>query len=221
MFDRRVDAALSRFGDFMIFKRILAALFGKKVEVSPAAKSHEPTSQSSPLDEFSSDPWIQFMVFGSKPHGHSLVEIIDFSRGDFDADHYFVQWLFPNRAASPVNILAPVLTDLHVRAFQALPELRASVDLASAKFLAFLGFREVADGFEQIYDYEKGVQYWLRPLDHNHRRISRFLTFHCEIGCKDKAVALLAHLEGALAPAGLSHIDALPYWRAIVAKADS
>lgn len=205
----------------MIIKRILGALCGKETEVEPEAKIEQSTTESKCLCEFAGDPWIHFMVYGAKPHGHSLAEIIDFNRGTFDTDHFFVQWLFPNRAASPVNIAAPVLTDLHVRAFQALPELRASVDLASAKFLAFLGFREVADGFEQIYDYEKGVQYWLRPLDHNHRRISRFLTFHCEIGCKDKAVALLAHLEGALAAAGLSHIDALPYWRAIVAKADS
>lgn len=204
----------------MIFKRLLAAMFGT-VEQTPSEAEHsESTALSSHLDEFSADPWIQFMVFSSKPQGHSLAEIADFSRATFDTNHDFVQWLFPNRAPSPVNPLAPVLTDLHVRAFQAAPELCASVELASAKFLGFLGLREVADGFEKIYDYEKGALYWLRPLDHNHRRISRFLTFQCEMGRKDWASALLAYLEGVLAGAGLSQIDALPYWRAIIAKAN-
>jgi hypothetical protein len=202
----------------MGLKRILAAMFGRAEQLPTEAKICEPAVQSSQLDEFSGDPWFQFMVFGSKPHGESLADIIGFNRGSFDTNHDFVQWLFPNREPSPVNPLAPLLSDLHVRAFQAAPELRASVDHASAKFLGFLGLREAAGGFELADDFAQGAQYWLRPMDHNHRRISRFLTFQCEMGLKDRAAVLVEYLEAAFAGAGLVNIDALPYWRAIVAK---
>jgi hypothetical protein len=221
----------------MFLKRLFSSIFGGNLRTpsellitaepiatelsKPETPSELPMSddlidQSRCSAEFSGDPWVQFMLFGSKPHGQSLADILAFSRMDFDTHHDFVQWLFPNRETSPINPLAPVLSDLHVRAFAVTPELRASVDQASIKFLAFLGLREVAYGFEQADDYGKGAQYWLCRVDHNHRRISRFLTFHCEIGRKDRAVALFAYLEAALADAGLSEIEALPFWRAII-----
>lgn len=196
----------------MFLRRLFPSFFAGKPEIQPAAPvNHEPITA-----QVSGDPWVQFMIYGSKPHGHSLCDILDFNRGAFDTHHDFVQWLFPNREASPVNPLAPVLTDLHVLAYEAIPELRDSVDQASVKFLSFLGLREVSTGFEQADDYAQGAQYWLRPMDHNHRRITRYMSFQCEIGRKDRAVALLAYLETALAGAGLSKIGALPFWRAIV-----
>lgn len=196
----------------MFLRRLFSSIFAGKPEIpSVAPVNHEPIAA-----QVSGDPWVQFMVSGSKPHGHSLADIIDFNRMDFDTHHDFVQWLFPNREPSPINPLAPVLTDLHVRAYGAIPELRDSVDQASVKFLSFLGLREVATGFEQADDYAQGAQYWLCRVDHNHRRISRFMTFYCELGHKDKAKALLRYLESALGGAGLSEIHSLPYWRAIV-----
>lgn len=199
----------------MFLKRLFLSLFAGKPEIPPATPS-APTIHEPITSQFSGDPWVQFMLHGSKPHGHSLSDVLDFNRGVFDTHHDFVQWLFPNREASPVNPLAPVLTDLHVLAYKALPELRDSVEKASAKFLSFLGLRESGTGLEQADDFANGALYWMRPMDHNHRRITRFMSFQCELGRKDRAVALLGYLEGALAGAGLSKIDALPYWRAIV-----
>lgn len=200
----------------MFLKRLFLSLFAGKPDIPPAIPTSAPVIHEPVAATFSGDPWVQFMLHGSKPHGHSLADILDFNRGAFDTHHDFVQWLFPNREASPVNPLAPVLTDFHIRAYGAIPELRDGVDQASGKFLSFLGLREVATGIEQTDDFAQGARYWLRPMDHNHRRISRYLSFHCELGRKDRAVALLGYLEGALAGAGLSKIDALPYWRAIV-----
>lgn len=167
---------------------------------------------------FLQDEWIGFMLFGAKPHGDGFVDVLTFDRITFDTKHDFIQWLLPNRVSSPINPTAPVLSDLHVEAFRRLPELRTAVDQAVAKFYAFMGIREIKGGFERQEDFEKGSQYWLCRLDHNHRRISRLLTFFCEIGKKERAVALMAYMESALAEQNLSEIEALPFWRDILAK---
>jgi hypothetical protein len=203
----------------MFLRQIFTRFFGVKDK-----KSEKPTIQMLDIDgpicskEYADDPWVQFMLLGAKPHGQSLEDILLFERVAFDTHHDFIQWLFPNRVGSPINPLAPVLSELHVKAFAEMPVLRTAVDRASAKFLEFLGLRETANGFECTEDYEKGAQYWVCRLDHNHRRISRLLTFYVEIGRKDKAESLLAYLQQTLAEANLLGIEALPYWQAIVEK---
>lgn len=205
----------------MFFKKILLELFGFK------DRNDEAPGYSGTIDSFASpvisdacanDPWIQFMVFGTKPHGSSLEDILQFNRVTFDTHHDFIQWLFPNREASPINPLAPLLCDLHVSAYAELPELRASVEQSFGKFLSFLGLAASEPGFSRAPDFEQGAQYWLSPLDHNHRRISRVLTFLCEIGRNEMAVAMLAYFEDELSQANLSWIEALPYWKAILAE---
>jgi hypothetical protein len=203
----------------MDLKKMFLSLFGYRakmggVQGSPLAIDKAVSSCCS--GEFLEDPWIQFMLYGLKPHGVSFEDILKFKRVAFDTHHDFIQWFFPNRTSSPINPLAPVLSDLHVLAYERLPELRTSVDNACAKFMDFLGFRETPQGFYPTDDFERGSQYWVCRLDHNHRRISRLLAFYREIGRKDKAESLLAYLELTLSQADLLGIEALPYWRAIV-----
>lgn len=188
------------------------------ISLSSGSKTSVVPNAERLADDWAKDPWIQFMLHGAKPHGHCLDDILSFDRGAFDTNHDFVQWLFPNREPSPVNPSAPLLTERHVLAFLTMPELRAKVDQASAKFLDFLGLREVAGGIEQTDDFAQGSQYWLRPMDHNHRRISRFFLFLCDMGQKERAATLLVYLKAALATAELGDIDAVNYWRNIVTK---
>lgn len=124
------------------------------------------------------------MVSGVKPHGSSLDDILGFNRVAFDKHHDFVQWLFPNRVPSPINPLAPLLIDAHVRAYAELTQLRAGVDKAIGKFHSFLGVTEGTSGLFRAPVFEQDSKCWLCRLDHNHRRISRVLTF-VEIGKKD------------------------------------
>lgn len=163
------------------------------------------------------DPWLRFMIFGYKPHGYGFREVLAFNRVEFDTHHDFIQWLFPNQVGSPINPHAPRLTDAHRELYRRLPELRSAVEEGITKFYRFLGFKEVIGGFERADDFEKGFQYWVTRLDHNHRRISRLLTFLCEIGESSQASILLAYLETELAEASLLGIEAIPYWRAILA----
>lgn len=163
------------------------------------------------------DPWWRFMLFDYKPHGDSFRDVLGFDRIEFDTHHDFIQWLFPNRVGSPVNPVAPLLTDGHVDLYRRLPELRRAVDQAIEKFYSFLGFQESSVGFTRADDFEKGSQYWLCRVDHNHRRISRLLTFLCEVGERGRAQSLLGYLEAELAERDLASIEATAYWRAILA----
>jgi hypothetical protein len=202
-----------------VFKEILSLLFGRHpklaVDVPVVVLTHP--GDVLPI-EYQGDPWIEFMVSGAKPHGSSLDDILGFNRVAFDTHHDFIQWLFPNRVPSPINPLAPLLIDVHVRAYAEVAQLRAGVDEAIGKFLSFLGVTEGASGFARAPDFEQGSKYWLCRLDHNHRRISRVLTFMCEIGRKEQADALFSYLEGELIQANLSSIEALPYWKAVLAQ---
>lgn len=163
------------------------------------------------------DDWYRFMIFGYKPHGDSLEDILWFNRIDFDTKHDFIQWMFPNRAASPVNPMAPRLDDKHLALYRFSGELRNQVGRSIAKFLRFLGIEEVAGELVRTGNYEKGFQYWVCRVDHNHKRISRLLTFLCEIGEREQAEVLLAYFERELAARDLLGIEAVPYWRAIMA----
>lgn len=198
------------------FANLLGWLAGRKPSI-PAPKVDPQT----PKREYSldlDDPWLQFMVFGYKPHGYGFRDVLGFNRVEFDTHHDFIQWLFPNKVGSPVNPIAPRLSEAHLDLLRRLPELRSAVEEGIVKFYRFLGFKEVHGGFERVDDFAKGFQYWVTRLDHNHRRISRLLTFFCEIGQRGQAVSLLAYLETELAEANLLGIEAIPYWRAILAE---
>lgn len=162
------------------------------------------------------DDWYRFMIFGYKPHGDSLEDILWLKRIDFDTKHDFIQWMFPNRSASPINPLAPRLEDKHLALYKFSGELRKQVGRSIAKFLRFLGIEEVGGELVRTGNYEKGFQYWVCRFDHNHKRISRLLTFLCEIGEREQAEVLLSYLERELAAHDLLGIEAVPYWRAIM-----
>ena len=190
-------------------------IFGEKR--SGPILDDEGVHQRTDLQPDLNDPWWRFMIFDYKPHGYSFRDVMSFDRVEFDTHHDFIQWLFPNRVGSPVNPVAPLLTDKRVELYWQLPGLRNAVGLAIAKMYEFLGFRETPTGFVREDDFEKGSQYWVCRVDHNHKRISRLLTFLCEMGERGKAVSLLAYLETELAEADLLGIEAILYWRAILA----
>jgi hypothetical protein len=163
------------------------------------------------------DPWIRFMLLDEVAQGHTLQGIIGFNAIEFDTAHDFIQWLFPNRLASPVNGNAPLLTDLHVDAYAQLLALRQAVDSALTRFFDFLGIEEGAQGFTHGQNFEKGSRYWLCPLDHNHRRISRVLTFLCEMGRIERAEQALRFLVDAMTVQRLQDATAVRFWVGIVA----
>lgn len=113
--------------------------------------------------------------------------------------------------------MAPRLEDKHLALYRFTGELRNQVGRSIAKFFRFLGIEEVAGELVRTGNYEKGFQYWVCRVDHNHKRISRLLTLLCEIGEREQAEVLLAYFERELAAHDLLGIEAVPYWRAIMA----
>lgn len=168
-------------------------------------------------DHYQADPWVRFMLMGEVAQGHTLSGILAFNAIEFDTAHDFIQWLFPNRQASPVNWDAPLLTDLHVEAYAQLPALRQAVDEALSRFFGFLGLEESPGGFTHRDNFEQGSRYWLCPLDHNHRRISRVLTFLCEMGRVERAEKVLRYLVEAMRAQQLQEVTAVRFWVGIVA----
>jgi hypothetical protein len=122
---------------------------------------------------------------GQDAAGRTLREVLAQNFFWMEAEHDYIQWLFPNREPSNFNPDAPLLTDEDVAILSAAitAQQRPYFDNfhdAIDKWLAFLGIKvigyfNVFDGFELTEDFEDRKYTWLE-FNHNALRITRF--FH-------------------------------------------
>jgi len=139
-----------------------------------------------------------------------------------EAAHDWVQWLFPIRKESNFNSEAPVLKDDDVTIFKANMQSRTDMFYnvwdAVDKFLNFLGIESVwyfdaFFGFELTEDFEARKYTWIGPLNHNHLRITRFLSFLSIIGLKKFATDLVEFMKKtAPEKGGWINPRSLEYW---------
>jgi hypothetical protein len=92
-------------------------------------------------------------------HGLSIADLLTYSDRELEADHQYIQWLFPNRRPSRYNPSAPLATPEAIEAVQASPE-------------ALNNFRS---GLSLLTAFYVRNQHWLRERSHNHLRITRII----------------------------------------------
>ena len=165
--------------------------------------------------------------------GRTLADIHAFTHHDLEANHDFIQWLFPLPAPSPVNPAAPTLDAATIAAFHARPELRAALRRSFGVMLHFHGFeirhtahaegaaREAqADRAAAIVPaphWEAAARNWLTRSNHNFLRITRILHSLTLLGERELAVAFLAALEKVYdRHADVVGATTIGYWRRAV-----
>ena len=94
---------------------------------------------------------------GKDNNGRSLEEILNWSDARLESSHDTIQWLFPNIDPSRFNPDAPKLTTAEIEAMKT-PEVQQ-------------GVLKTYDRFTEFYN----KPHWLRPNNHNYRRLTRIL----------------------------------------------
>ena len=110
--------------------------------------------------------------------------------------HNYIQWLLPTDQNSDFNRRAPVLTkndiDKLKSDFVVMDNLLKNVH----SFLDFLGLDLLDDNnIQRKNDFEQRSEHWLRPRNHNYKRITRCLTFLRLFGFHDVADNLMMCLD--------------------------
>lgn len=135
--------------------------------------------------------WLAYMLDDVIRSGHTFSEVMAYDDYQWDTEHSFIQWLFPNKVPSRINLDAPVLTPIDLMVYRDNPDLQQRCMLAIARFLDFLGLRWTDNSVVRALNFKLNNRYWLCHSSHNHLRITRFMNFCVAIGRHDIAEALL------------------------------
>lgn len=138
-----------------------------------------------------SDPAVSFYSGGRDSEGRTLEEILTWNDERLEAVHDYVQWLFPTRRPSGVNLFAPLVSDETVRAFEQNPSLRAGLRRALERMLTFYGLRWTGARIEiDTPRFSARAHVWLHPGNHNHLRLTRIMDSLATLGLREEAAAL-------------------------------
>ncbi len=113
--------------------------------------------------------------------GFYLGEIMGFTNYELEADHDYVQWLFPSNEASQLNKDAPVLTKYEIKEFESNKELQSKVKQSFIRMLDFFGFKMIEEnGMINIIPLEATEKrpnplLWLDEFNHNMLRATRVI----------------------------------------------
>lgn len=171
-------------------------------------------------DQEGADPVVRFYSGRGTDHrGRSLAEILAFDDRQLEANHDFIQWLFPLKNRSPVNPAAPLVTRQTRKEFEESAVLREKLCLACGRMMGFYGFActrgegappAVAPGAR----FEVRAATWLSPGNHNHLRITRVLRCLTLLGREPCSRAVYrAMSEAAADRPGKVTPETLRFWR--------
>jgi hypothetical protein len=143
--------------------------------------------------------------------GHTFDAVLAWGDDVWEDVHDFIQWLFPNDAASAFNATAPRLTPQLAALWVTDQVLRDNLDRAFARWLRFVGVERTAEGG---FDFREptNTAVWAWP-NHNWLRITRVLTCLRLLARAADARALGEFLLNVAAPRYGIPEDTLRYWR--------
>jgi hypothetical protein len=154
---------------------------------------------------------------GRNIDGRTFAGILDWDDRQLEADHLFIQWLFPTLVPSKHNPTAPVLTIEALRAFQNELVLVGNLQDAFTRMIRFYGlwFDPARETIQRAPNFGLRQRVWLTPNNHNFLRITRILTCLNILGL-DHELEMFKHaLESIAASEGKGIIseETLKIWR--------
>lgn len=156
---------------------------------------------------------------GVDHRGRSLDAILDFTDGELETVHDFVQWLFPIETPSPVNRLAPTVSRDTQIAFRTNVLLRKNLCRACSRMLRFYGLTCQGEAMASVRvlrdrDFLAKSATWMVPGNHNHRRLTRILKSLRLLGLEACSRSLFLYLEELAThdPSSILQVT-LDYWR--------
>ena len=143
-------------------------------------------------------PLVAFYREGARDdEGRTLAEILAWDDDRIEEIHDFIQWLFPLPERSGANPSAPTLDAEVIAAFRADSSMRARLRQAFDRMMRFYGLQWDAAGTNLVRaaDFRERADNWLRPMNHNHLRITRILRSALLLGLEAESAALFHALN--------------------------
>jgi hypothetical protein len=145
-------------------------------------------------------PLIAFYRDGARDdRGRTLGELLAWPDEDLEDIHDFIQWLFPLPEPSGANPAAPTLDAAAIAAFRATPAMRERLSQALDRMLHFYGLawdrQSPAPVIVRAPNFSARAGDWLRPMNHNHLRLTRILRSTLLLGLEPESKALFSALN--------------------------
>jgi hypothetical protein len=152
------------------------------------------------VDRSGTHPLVGFYRDGARDdEGRTLSEILAWPDEDLEDIHDFIQWLFPLPERSGANPTAPTLDAATIAAFRATPVMRERLRHALDRMLAFYGLawdqQSPTPAIVRGPDFPDRADNWLRPMNHNHLRLTRILRSTLLLGLEAESKALFSALS--------------------------
>lgn len=122
--------------------------------------------------------------------GHTIDDILAWTDERLEAQHDFVQWVFPLQVPSNYNEDAPLPSDEELTVCKTDPLIQENFDRACCRFLSYLGLRETAEGVEPGDNFSERQKLVWRAFNHNYLRVTRFLESMRLFGRHDRSAAV-------------------------------
>jgi hypothetical protein len=145
-------------------------------------------------------PLVGFYRDGARDdQGRTLSEILAWRDDDLEDIHDFIQWLFPLPERSGANPTAPTLDAEVIAEFRSTPVMRERLRQSFDRMILFYGLawdrQSPAPAIVRAPDFQDRADVWLRPLNHNHLRITRILRSTLLLGLETESKALFDALN--------------------------
>jgi hypothetical protein len=143
-------------------------------------------------------PLVAFYRDGARDdEGRTLAEILAWDDDRLEEIHDFIQWLFPLPERSGANPSAPTLDAETIATFRADAGMRSRLRQAFDRMMRFYGLQWNAAGtnLERAADFRLRADHWLRPMNHNHLRLTRILRSTLLLGLEAESAALFHALN--------------------------
>ena len=152
------------------------------------------------MDPVPIHPVVAFYRDGARDdRGRTLFEILAWPDDDLEDIHDFIQWLFPLPEPSGANPAAPMLDAAAIAAFRATPVMRDRLRQALDRMLHFYGLawdqQSPAPAIVRAPSFRDRAENWLRPMNHNHLRLTRILRSTLLLGLEAESKALFGALN--------------------------
>jgi hypothetical protein len=163
------------------------------------------------VDGAATHPLVGFYRDGARDdRGRTLSEILAWRDEDLEDIHDFIQWLFPLPEPSGANPSAPTLNPEVIAAFRSTPVMRERLLSSFRRMLRFYGFCWATMATQPSFpcvpageklvilrspDFHYRADNWLRPMNHNHLRITRILRSTLLLGLEAESKALFDALN--------------------------
>jgi hypothetical protein len=160
---------------------LLRSWFGFGVGVPPKARQVLPRRSSRrDLAQEAREGEDRLIAFylndGENNRGRTLEDLWEYDYDRLEAEHDYIQWMFPNDEKSMFNPWAPAFPKHVQESFRQSPEIRRNIRKSFDIYAGFLGFETTVGRLQRSPDFKERAANWLQgAMNHNFLRCTRVL----------------------------------------------